>query len=119
MVLTSRERTRLAQLLFLVAWLLGNLAGIAGLENAEGLLQNLAAMCVFAVACAIWWSGCRLSNFGPGGFIVIGLWAFGLLGALLDFRYSGAQPFFWFFGAALIALIVVMTVSQRRSVKSS
>ena len=118
MILTSSERRRLSQLSFLVAWLFGSLALIAGFESVEGFLQSLGAAGAFTLACGLWYLGCKLSNFGVGAYIVVALWGGPLLGAPFDFHYYASQPFFWMYAAVWVAIICVLTVSQRRSVRS-
>jgi hypothetical protein len=117
---SKADRSRLSGWIFFIAWWVGAIALVAGLEVAEGLLENLVAMCVFAAACTIWWGAYRLSNFAKhSGFIVIGLWTFVLLGALLHFRDYATRPFFWVSAAMLLLLILVAVVSETRSTRVS
>ena len=113
------SRTKLARLsgwIFFIAWWIGSGALIGGLKAAEGFAGNLGAGCVFAVACTMWWVAYKLSNFSSRfGFVVIALWLFGLLSALLDFRYYVTKPFFWASGGMLLALIVGAAIPQGRS----
>ena len=100
------DRSRVSWWIFVLAWLIGNLALIAGYEGAQGLLEDMLALCVLVVACGAWWGAYRISNFrNRGGFIVIALWTLGPIGALFDFRYYIRNPFFWG-SAAMLAFLV-------------
>jgi len=91
--------------IFVLAWLIGNLALIAGFEGAQGLLEDVLALCVLLVACGAWWGAYKISNFrNRGGFIVIALWMCTLLVPLLDFRHYTTDPFFWG-SAAMLAFL--------------
>ena len=99
------DRPRASWWIFALAWLIGNVALIAGFEGAQGLLQDVLALCVLLVACGAWWGAYKISNFpNRGGFIVIALWMFSLLVPLLDFRHYNRDPFFWG-SAAMLAFL--------------
>jgi len=104
----KKDRSRLSLWIFLIAWLIGNFALIAGFEAAEGFLESAGALCVFGVACSAWWGAYRLSNFrSRGGFVVIALWLLGPLVSLLDFHDSIRNPFFW--GSTVVLSFLVGT----------
>ena len=99
------DRSRVSWWIFVLAWLIGNFALIAGFQGAEGLLEDMLALCVLVVACGAWWGAYRISNFrNRGGFIVIALWTLGPIGALFDFRHNMRNPFFWGSAAMLVFL---------------
>ena len=113
-VLPSKgDRFRVSAWIFIIAWLIGNLAMIAGFESAEGFLQNALVLGILATACGAWWVGYKLSNFrNHGGFVVIALWLLGPIIALLDFQQCIRTPFFW--GSVfLLSLLVALALSAK------
>lgn len=107
------DRARLSGWVFFVAWLIGAVALVAGLEGLRGFWENLLAVLVLVVGCAAWWGAYRMSNFSNrSGFVVIALWMLGLLGALLDVGYYVRNPFFWASTVMLLFLICAASFSQ-------
>ena len=99
------DRPRASWWIFVLAWLVGNLALIAGFEGAESVLEDVLALCVLLAACGGWWGAYKISDFrSRGGFIVIALWMCSLLVPLLDFRHYIRDPFFWG-SASMLALL--------------
>src|SRR6266852_8996723 len=79
----GKDRPRLGVLLFIIAWLLGNVA-LIGLTN-QG--EEMVFTCAFAIACGLWWGGFKLGSLSTAvgtavGFIVLVIWTLGLLSAL-------------------------------------
>jgi hypothetical protein len=107
-LLTPRAKALLAILLFVIAWFVGIVALIGGMEREGGIL----ATCVFAFAGILWWAAYELSypaidkvlGFGIGA---LGIWMLNLIFQLVvRFRESVANYFFWF-AAIVIALLIV------------
>ena len=104
---TKEERPRVSLWIFFIAWLMGNIALVAGFEAAEGFLDSAIALCVLAVAGGLWWGAYKFSDFrSRGGFVVLGLWLLGTLVPLRDFHYTIRNPFFWGSTALLSSLLV-------------
>ena len=109
------DRSRLSFWIFLIAWLIGNLALIAGFEGAAGFLENAFALCILAIACSAWWGAYKLCNFrNRGGLVVIVLWLVGPLVALLDFQETIRNPFFWCSTALLSSILGVALLTKAR-----
>lgn len=115
-LLPSRsDYSRLGVWIFCVAWLIGNIALIIGLNGAGG---EIPAVCGFAIACVIWWGGYRLGGtkrrIGTTvGFLAIAIWTLNLLGALIfAFGHYVADFFFWAAAAALLVLISATAFSE-------
>ncbi len=112
-----RTRALLATLLFLITWFLGTGALLGEFEMDEGVF----AVCVFAIACALWWISYRitLSANGRGatlGFIALGVWMLNLVGALLvAFHQYVGNPIFWTFVAMVALLVVGIALSDKPS----
>ena len=115
---TKRDRPRVSLWIFVISWLTGNFALIAGFEAAEGFLQSTVALGVLAVASSAWWGGYRLSNFrSRGGFVVIAWWMLGPLVALLEFQHSIRSPFLWGSTTLLLGLLALALYSKAASVR--
>lgn len=112
---SKADRHRLAVPVFFVAWLIGNIALIIGLNGAGGTIP---AVCGFAIACVVWWGGYRLggakSRVGTAiGFLGIGIWTLNLLGAIVFmFRHYVADLFFWCSTIALFLLVMALALSK-------
>ena len=112
-----RTRALLATLLFLITWFLGAGALIGEFEVEEGPF----ALCVFAIACVLWWISYRISLSANGrgatlGFIALGMWTLNLVGALLvAFHQYVADPMFWTFVAMVALLVVGIALSDKPS----
>jgi hypothetical protein len=118
-VFSSRVRARLPAPLFFVAWFFGAAALRGGLK----LGAELRAACIFAGACALWWTSytlCRSVN-GRGitlGFLTLGLWMLHLVGALFfDFHRYVADLFFWTSTAIFLLLIMLVALSDPPSIR--
>jgi hypothetical protein len=120
-VLTPRVRSRLATLLFLIAWILGAFALTAGFESGS----DLPAACTFAIACGIWWISYRVCQKEDGrgltlGLVALEMWILNLTGALLlDFRHYVADLLFWAATAIVLFLITAVALSKPLSESSS
>jgi uncharacterized membrane protein YhaH (DUF805 family) len=111
---TKSDRPRVSWWIFVLAWLIGNFALIAGFEGAQGLMEDAPVLCVFAVACGVWWWAFRVSRFrNRGGFIVLALWMLSLIVPLLDFRRCVRDPFFW--GSAIMLTFLAGSAAFARS----
>jgi hypothetical protein len=112
--LSLRERVLLAPLLFLIAWLLGNVGLIVGFEAGA----RVPATTIFAVACVLWWISYKISRSTNGygitlGVLALSVWMLGLLGTLLfDFHDPIADSFFWISTSILLLLITTLAVSE-------
>jgi hypothetical protein len=112
--LSVRERALLALLLFLIAWLLGNVGLIVGFE----LGARAPAVMVFVIACLLWWISYRISRSAEGrgmklGFVALSVWMLGLLGELfLNFHDCIADPFFWVATTIFLLLVTAFAVSE-------
>src|SRR5712692_9944819 len=117
---TKADQPRLSIWIFILAWLMGNFALIAGL-NADGLWENGVTIGIFAIVCAVWWGAFRLGRAKPwvrdtAGLMVIALWALHLLGAILFyFDHYIPDTFFWASAAMLLLLVVSVALSERPS----
>ena len=115
LVPSKGDYTRLAAWLFCIAWLIGNIALIVGLNGAGG---EAPAVCGFAIACGTWWGGYKLggmkSRIGSVvGLLALAIWTLNLLGAIaFAFHHYVADPFFWSFAVALLILIIGTAVSK-------
>ena len=93
--LSTRARGLLALLLFLIAWLLGNVGLIAGFEKEAKAL----GAATFAMACVLWWISYKISCSANGrgitlGVVALSVWMLNLVGGvLLNFHYWIAAPF--------------------------
>ena len=111
----KRDRPRVSLWVFIITWLIGNFALIAGFEGARGFLEDAVALSVLAIACSGWWGAYRLSNFrSRGGFIVIAWWMLGPLGALLEFHHSVRSAFFWGSTTLLLSLLALALSAKPR-----
>ncbi len=112
--LRERERGLLALLLFLIAWLLGNVSLIGIFE----LEAKVPATTTFLVACALWWISYKMSRSANGrgitlGVVALSVWMLSLVGGLLlNFHYWIADPFFWISTAIFLLLITALVVSE-------
>jgi hypothetical protein len=112
--LSAKERSLLALLLFLIAWLLGNVGLIMGFEVGA----RVPAATVFAIACVLWWISYKISRSTSGrgltlGVVALSAWMLGLLGTfLLNFHKCIADPFFWISTAVFLLLITALAVSE-------
>ena len=108
----------------LAAWLIGQTMLTLAFDAAE---QSLASACVFAGACAVWWTGygmfgTRTRAGNAIGWVGLGLWVLSLFGALLtDVQYSVTHVFFWVAVTSLVLLIagVASTPLMRKRSKRS
>jgi hypothetical protein len=106
--------------LFCVAWLVGSLALIIGLQGDTG---EIPAICIFAIACVMWRGAYKLRGrkSQPGnaiGFLALAIWIANLLGAFVfDFHHYVTDFFFWASAATLLLLIIatVLTIGPARA----
>lgn len=106
---------KLSPWIFFVAWCLGSVALVGGLEVARGVVENVAAICIFGAACALWWLAYRISKYNTkAGFIVIALWTIAPLGALLNLQYYLKNAFFYGSSATLLLLIAAAVIREAR-----
>ncbi len=111
---TGKDRPRLGVLLFIIAWLLGNVA-LIGLTN-QG--EEMVFTCAFAIACGLWWGGLKLGGLSTAvgtavGFIVLVIWTLDLLSALaLSFRSFASDIFFWASSAMVLFLLSMAALSK-------
>jgi len=114
--LSARERGLLALLLFLIAWLLGNIGLIAAFEKEA----KVPGATTFAIGCLLWWLSYKISCSANGRGITLGVvaltgWALNLIGTLLvNFHDCVADPFFWVSTAIFLLLITALAVSEAR-----
>ena len=107
--------------LFIIAWLLGNVA-LIGLTN-QG--EEIVFTCAFAIACGLWWGGLKLGGLSTAvgtsvGFIVLVIWTLGLLSALaLSFRSFASDIFFWASSAMVLFLLFTAALSKTSPATSS
>jgi hypothetical protein len=112
--LSTRARGLLALLLFLIAWLLGNVGLIAGFEKEAKAL----GAATFAMACVLWWISYKISCSANGrgitlGVVALSVWMLNLVGGvLLNFHYWIADPFFWVSIAIFLLLITALVMSE-------
>jgi hypothetical protein len=112
--LSTRARGLLALLLFLVAWLLGNVGLIAGFEK-EAKVPGAA---IFAMACVLWWVSYKISRSANGRGITLGVaglsvWMLNLVvGLAFNFHYWIADSFFWVSTAIFLLLVTALVVSE-------
>lgn len=115
-ILSARARALLAVLLFLIAWLLGNVGLTVGLK----LGATVPAAIIFAIACVLWWISYKISCSANSrgmtlGFVALSVWMLNLVGALLfDFRHYVADIFFWVSTAIFFLLITAFALSEAR-----
>ena len=118
---TGKDRPRLGVWLFIIAWLLGNVA-LIGLTN-QG--EEMVFTCAFAIACGLWWGGFKLGSLSTAvgtavGFIVLVIWTLGLLSALaLSFQSFASDIFFWVSSAMVLFLVVLAALSKTSPATSS
>jgi hypothetical protein len=114
---SKADRPRLGIWIFCLAWLLGNLALIMGLNLNGG---ELPAACIFAIACAGWWwgyaAGGAKSRIGLAiGLVALALWTLNLLGvAVSGFHFYVTSLFFWCAAGTLLVLIAAVVISEVR-----
>jgi len=98
-----------------IAWLVGSIALIIGLHGGSG---EIAAMCLFAIACLLWRGAYKLrgKKHYPSeaiGFLALAIWIVNLLGALaFDFHHYVTDFFFWASTATLMILIITALTSD-------
>ena len=117
---TGKDRPRLGVWLFIVAWLLGNVA-LIGLEN-QG--QEIIFMSAFAIACGLWWGGLKLGGLTSAvgtavGFIVLVIWTLSLISFALSLPSFASDMFFWVSSAMLLVLVVLAALSKTSPASSS
>lgn len=111
--LPSKTDPRLPVWVLCMAWLLGTVALIIGLNGDAG---EIPAICIFALACLMWRAAYKLRGRKrqPGnsiGFLALAIWIVNLLGAFaLDFHHYVNDLFFWASAAALLLLIIATAV---------
>ena len=112
--LSTRARGLLALLLFLVAWLLGNVGLIAGFEKEAKVLGTA----TFATACLLWWISYKISCSANGRGITLGVaalsvWMLNLVvGLVFNFHYWIVDSFFWVSTAIFLLLVIALVVSE-------
>jgi hypothetical protein len=112
---STGDYSRLAGWMFGIAWLIGNISLIVGLNGAGG---QFPAVCGFSIACGTWWGAFRLGGMrtravSAVGLLAIGIWTLNLLGAMVfAFHHYVADLFFWASTAALVVLIVATAFSN-------
>jgi hypothetical protein len=112
---SRRDYSRLTVWMFCLAWLIGNISLIVGLNGSGG---EVPAICGFVIACGTWWGAYRLggtkTRVGSAvGLLAIGIWSVNLLGAMVfAFHHYVADFFFWAIAIALVVLIIATALSN-------
>jgi hypothetical protein len=112
---SKADYPQLAVGMFCIAWLLGTIALIVGLNGDAG---EIPAIFLFAIACALWRGAYKLRGRKrhPGnaiGFLALAIWVVNLMGAFaFDFHRYLTDLFFWTSVAILLLLIVTTTVFE-------
>lgn len=112
---SKADYPRLAVSMFCIAWLVGSIALIIGLNGDAG---EIPAVCIFAIACLMWWGAYKVRGRRgqPGnaiGFLALAIWILNLLGAFVfDFHHYATDLFFWASMVMLLLLIISATVLQ-------
>ena len=106
---SKADYPRLAVWMFCIAWLVGSIALIIGLDGDAG---EIPAICIFAVACLMWWGAYKVrgKRGQPGnaiGFLALAIWILNLLGAFVfDFHHYVTDLFSWASIVMLLLLII-------------
>jgi hypothetical protein len=115
-VLPSKaDYPQLAVWMFCVAWLVGSIALIIGLNGDTG---EIPAIFIFAIACVMWRGAYKLRGRkrNPGnaiGFLALAIWIVNLLGAFaFDYHRYVTDLFFWTSAATLLLLILTATLFE-------
>jgi hypothetical protein len=112
--LSERARGLLALLIFLIAWLLGNLGLIAGFEKEA----KVPGAVIFSTACVLWWIAYKISRSANGrgitlGVVALSVWMLNLVfGLFLNFHYWIADSFFWVSTTMFLVLTTALVVSE-------
>ena len=112
---SKADYPQLAVWMFCIAWLVGSIALIIGLNGDAG---EIPAICIFAIACFMWWAaykvrGKRGQSSNAIGFLALAIWIFNLLGAFVfDFHHYATDLFFWASIVMLVLLIISAAVLQ-------
>lgn len=115
MLPSKADYPRLAVGLFCIAWLVGSIALIIGLNGDAG---EIPAIVIFAIACVLWWGAYKVrgKRGQPGnavGFLALAIWILNLLGALVfDSHQYVTDLFFWVSAAMLLLLIISASFSK-------
>jgi hypothetical protein len=115
-ILPSRtDQPRFAIWIFVLAWLISSPALLMGL-NGGGASQTAFAICIFWIACGLWFWAQRLRGNSAGGFLVVGFWLLDLIGmALSDFHHYIKDVFFLVSLATVVSLVAVAALSMPRA----
>jgi len=115
-ILPSRaDQPRFAIWIFVLAWLISAPALLMGL-NGGGASQTGFAICMFWIACGLWFWAQRLRGKSAGGFLVVGFWLLNLIGAALsDFHHYIKDVFFLISVATVFFLIAAAALSTPRA----
>jgi O-antigen ligase len=112
---SKADYPRLAVWMSCIAWLVGSIALIIGLYGDAG---EIPAICIFAIACLLWWGAYKVrgKRGQPGnaiGFLALAIWILNLLGAFVfDFHHYVTDVFFWASIVMLLLLIISAAVLQ-------
>lgn len=112
---SKADYPRLALWMFCTAWLVGSIALIIGLNGDAG---EIPAICIFAIACVMWWGAYRVRGkrgqpANAIGFLALAIWILNLLGAFVfDSRQYVTDLFFWASAAMLLLLIISASLSK-------
>jgi|ERR1700730_7477889 len=112
---SKADYPRLTVWMSCIAWIVGSIALIIGLYGDAG---EIPAMCLFAIACLLWWGAYKVrgKRGQPGnaiGFLALAIWILNLVGAFVfDFHHYVTDIFFWASIVMLLLLIISAAVLQ-------